>query len=79
MKKIFTFLVLNAIGLYSISQNVPVKNTKSYLFESFEGTIFPPNGWKIQNPVGINIWKRSTVGSILNGWGGGGKLHPQHQ
>ncbi|MBS1646945.1 MAG: choice-of-anchor J domain-containing protein [Bacteroidetes bacterium] len=30
------------------------------LFEGFEGASFPPSGWAINNPDGLDTWKRAT-------------------
>ena len=29
--------------------------------EGFEGTTFPPTGWAINNPDGLDTWKRTTI------------------
>ena len=49
-----------------------VENPVIGLYESFENTTFPPNGWKKFNPLGGTGWTRQTVGtSPMPGWNGG--------
>jgi len=48
--------------------NKNIKSTNAYIFESFEGTTFPPTGWTIINPTGGTGWARQVVGATLPNW-----------
>ncbi|MCW3080004.1 MAG: type sorting protein [Segetibacter sp.] len=44
----------------TISSVIQFYNPVTTVLESFEGSVFPPNGWDIQNPDNSITWKRVT-------------------
>jgi uncharacterized repeat protein (TIGR02543 family) len=53
------------IDLSSIKQAESTQSqTRGNLIEGFEGTIFPPDGWRVINGGGANTWARFTTTPI---------------
>ena len=58
--------VLIIVFLVSLKSNV----FSQYLYESFEGTTFPPTGWTLLNPTNGTGWERVTENIPAAGWNG---------
>ena len=50
------------------SQNKSVNYTSSYLYESFEKSTFPPNGWIKKMPLGGTGWARLSANCPYPAW-----------